>query len=383
MNYELYLNQMREIQCNLMQFLESEGGTKDFDEFIRFLSEMCENIEVFYGFLCLLSKISENYHRSATFYDKIKHILNYYRLQIKQFFTSSQLFNIFKDNNNILLLFLIKKLLIVVDHSIAEYLKKNRDQKYFLYPEIDKFLDATESDHIEDEIIDIDPDYYDKLDEKRRKGENTSYICSLIRDDSIIEFIQYVNRTNYSLNGFINNSIYETNSFLMKKSKISLIEYAAFYGAIEIFNYLRFNNVELTPSLWLYVIHSKNPDLIHLLEENQVIPDDRTYGECLQTAIECHHNDIAKYIQNTYLENTEYKMHDIIINYNFSLIQNDEIDHYLFCYLCENDYFTFVKLLLDEGKIDINEKIIFKIIILIQFNNFFFLNDILMENKFE
>lgn len=32
------------------------------------------------------------------------------------------------------------------------------------------------------------------------------------------------------------------------------------------------DGVELTPSLWLYSIHSKNADLIHFLESNKVSP---------------------------------------------------------------------------------------------------------------
>lgn len=47
-----------------------------------------------------------------------------------------------------------------------------------------------------------------------------------------------------------------------------MIEYAIFNGSIQIFQYLKLNNTQLTPSLWFYSIHCKNPEIIHILEEN-------------------------------------------------------------------------------------------------------------------
>ena len=71
--------------------------------------------------------------------------------------------------------------------------------------------------------------------EKRKQGENDSQICELIRNGMITEFVLHVTRNGVSLNSKIRPSIYETNSFLLKKqgSKedggISLIEYALFF----------------------------------------------------------------------------------------------------------------------------------------------------------
>lgn len=50
------------------------------------------------------------------------------------------------------------------------------------------------------------------------------------------------------------SSIFEANSYLIEKKTQTLIEYAAFFGSIQIIKYLHFNNVELDPSLWIYVI---------------------------------------------------------------------------------------------------------------------------------
>ena len=78
----------------------------------------------------------------------------------------------------------------------------------------------------------------------------------------------------------LNDSIFETNRFLINKTP-KLIEYAAFFGSIQIFNYLITNNAEIKPSMWLYAIHGKNAEIIHLIEENQIRPQDGSYNECL------------------------------------------------------------------------------------------------------
>ena len=93
-----------------------------------------------------------------------------------------------------------------------------------------------------------EPDFFEQ---NRTIGENEEFICQLIRNDSIEEFVRYITKTNYNIRNQIYTSIYETNLFLIKKPS-SLIEYAAFYGSIQIFQYLKLNNVNFTPSLWLY-----------------------------------------------------------------------------------------------------------------------------------
>lgn len=74
-----------------------------------------------------------------------------------------------------------------------------------------------------------------------------------------------------------------------------------FLCSVQIFQYLQINNVILKPSLWLYVIHGHNAEIVHLLEQNKIIPEDKTYEECLMESIKCHHNDFAHYFQNNYL----------------------------------------------------------------------------------
>ena len=101
--------------------------------------------------------------------------------------------------------------------------------------------------------------------EKRKIGE----IIKLIQKDTIGEFITYIEKNSYSVTSEIKPSIYETNNFLLKYDSYKLIEYAAFYGSIQIFNYLRLNGVVLTSTLWLYSIHGQDEEIIHILEEKK------------------------------------------------------------------------------------------------------------------
>ena len=92
----------------------------------------------------------------------------------------------------------------------------------------------------------------------------------MIREDLVEEFIKYFHKECISSDATIKPSVYETNSFLLKNQNVTLIEYAAFFGSIQIFNFLKNENAELKPSLMIEAIHSENAELICLLEEIHV-----------------------------------------------------------------------------------------------------------------
>ncbi|KAK8889215.1 hypothetical protein M9Y10_033961 [Tritrichomonas musculus] len=117
-----------------------------------------------------------------------------------------------------------------------------------------------------------------------------------------------------SLKGDINTSIYDTNTFLLGKN-ITLIQYAAFFGATQIFKYLFMNGAELRVSLWNFAVHSDNSEIIHFIEENKDKIKEKSffsiqvaqitqnnYIDFLKESIKCHHNDVANYILNNFLE---------------------------------------------------------------------------------
>ena len=174
------------------------------------------------------------------------------------------------------------------------------------------------------------------------------------------EFIVYITKNEISLEKNINPSIYETNLFLIERESTSLIEYAAFYGSIQIFNFLITNKVSINPSMWLYAIHGKNAEIIHYLEDNHINLEDKTYVECINETIKCHHHDVLIYFQNNFKKKIPGKQ-DIFIqslkNNNFITMEIKLINQSSsFIYLCKYDYFIIVDFLLKEKKININKK---------------------------
>ena len=373
MSIQQYLDEMKTVQQNLLDFLEDEtndaGIQTNLFSYIE-NQKINEDKHKFASLLHLILKISINHHHTPNFFSRIEMILQQFKDQIKKQFSNTEIFNIFKRNKRILL-FLIEEKMIIFDKYIYKNIISEKFSKYYykqyFYPEIQKFLNQSNAKLVED--------FY----KKRKIGENDGYICQLIQRDSVEEFIAYVNRNNYSLNSSIKPSIYETNPFLIKYKPIiinqnygwgnrnvannnrnvdndglTLIKYAAFFGSIQIFKYLQMSGVKLTPSLWLYVIHSKNAELIHLLEENHVLPYDQTYKECFLESIKCHHNDIAFYFQNNFVHNVT--QNDIILNsiryYNFAFMQNNIIDGNLFFYLVQYDYFILLLNIIENENIN-------------------------------
>ena len=339
-----YVISKKEVYTAVLEYLESSECIDEYlDNLIKIIDaqKFEKNQEEYEHFLYMIEHISNNHHRDEIFINKIFQILQYYKQQIKQTLSNVQIFNIFQNNKKILL-FLIENEIIKVDKCIAhKILTKSKNNGngygYFFYPEIKKFLTQKKIKEIKSKNDNI----FDNFDENRHKGENDSYICTLIRQDSVEDFIIYVNRTNIDLKSEIVPSIFETNSFLLGKNP-TLIEYAAFFGSIQIFRYLMMNNVELTPSIWLYIIHSKNAELIHLLESHNVPPPKskrnekeekgednsiNSYIQCLIESIKCHHNDISEYFKNNLIE--------------FDKINSKEYENTISSILCYHNYFNF------------------------------------------
>ena len=201
---------------------------------------------------------------------------------------------------------------------------------YFFYPEIKNFKKDKETEKIEKELISIDSKIFDRFDEKRHEGENESYICSLIRQDSVEDFISHVNKANIHLNSRIKHSIFETNVHLIEKEEIPLIEYSAFFGSIQIFQYLVSNKVEINPSLFLDAIHSQNDELIYLLESHnkESVDNESLFIE----SIKCHHNNIAEYIKNNMQEIDNADVVSAIIHYHNYQFFTSELGRFHFFY---------------------------------------------------
>ena len=166
---------------------------------------------------------------------------------------------------------------------------------------------------------------------------------------------------------------------LLLKKPIELIEYAAFYGSIQIFKYLQIQgNIELQPSLWLYTIHSENADLIHLLEEQRV-EEFKIYFKAVRESIKCHHTNISEYLFNNYFIQhysrfmTNSRIQRSYVDYsfryhNYHYFPSHLLSNNVFNYLCKFGYLKIVKLLLsveDQGQCTYKISILISIINLI------------------
>ena len=248
----------------------------------------------------LIIQISNNHCRNGDFPTKVEKILCFFCFKFQSILSNEELFNICCSNKQFLHI-LLKNNIIKIDQSILNYIMQEEDYRQFFYYEIKPFINEEQRKSIENELCSESTEILKIFDHNHDLSENDTYICKLIRQDLIEEFIIFVNKTNLSLNKLIEPSIFETNSFLNEQENVTLIEYSTFFGSIQVFNYLRQNNVKLTPSLWLYAVHSNNPELIHILEDNHVLPEDSSYENCFLEAIKCHHNDVANYVKDNLL----------------------------------------------------------------------------------
>ena len=388
---ERYIADKKRLYISILEFLENSDenfdGTTN-EKYLERLSPIikqqvkdgdCENMK---EFLLIIKNISNEHHRDTNFIARTKQLLLHYKSQIKQTLSNEDIFEIFKDNK-LLVHFLLTNDVIRITDTICEYMMNKYESNgnrycHFFYPEVEQFLGEEKIKYVKNELLNKSENIFDNYNLKRQEGENDSRICSMIRNDSIKEFVSYVTRSNYSLSSQITPSIFETNPFLLERNDTTLIEYSAFFGSIQIFQYLMMSEAKLTSSLWLYAIHSKNAELINWLETKNVCPTkfdneneeelneaNNEYLRCFIESIKCHHNDFADYIQNNFLfqEEKDPKRNETITSnyikyHNYYYFETETIKDHGFFYLSLYKYNELFNLLLKEKEEGIKSKIV-------------------------
>lgn len=350
---------------HLHEFIEnSENPDLELSTLIKDLDELpiCANKELMKLFLLIILKVSNSHHQDKDFFNKIFSIIQYILVKSNRILSNWEILHIFKSNKKILH-FLLKNNIISFDEQISKYIykksflspKKYRSYRYIFFPEIKPYIHKEKVKIIEREIHKFDTNFFITLESNRQKGENNSSILyEYIRNDSVEEFISYVNKNQISLSSYIEPSLFESHSFLIQRQKVTLIEYAAFFGSIQIFQYLQINGVDLSPSLWLFAIHSNNGQIIHFLEGIQTEQISKSNDEFIEESIKCHHNDMAKYFLINSNENNQFnkKVFDYGFHFfNFEFLQFDDIINNINLSLskaCKYNYFIIVELLLNK-----------------------------------
>ena len=359
MEYQEYLNEKNEMYDTIIEYIEKEEEEEiNYYQLTNILEtqKICESKDEIVLFLHIIIKICNNHHKGLNFYEKIEKIFQYLFEHIQRYLSNSELFHICKSNKWVVL-FLIKNQIINIDEEIAQKIIRenegtNENYYLFFYPEIKNFLSKEKQVEAK---CNINEKNMDEFENKRFIGENDSYICELIRNDSIDDFVTYVHQKNYYLSSIINSSIYETNQFLIE-NRPSLIEYAAYFGSLQIFIYLKTNNADLNPPLWLYAIHGKNPEIIHHLEYNHVDPPYRDYISCFNESIKCHHNDFANYFKNLLENDDEIDFKPVFKYYNINQIPYELGNNINFYYLCKYNYSKLVELYIRQKQIILQDE---------------------------
>ena len=388
---ESYIVDKKKLYAAILEFLANSDENFDdttnekcFERLSAILNEQDKNgyCEDMKEFLRIIQNISFYHHRDTTFITRTKQLLLHYKDQIKQTLSNDEIFYIFEDNK-LLVHFLLSNDVIRMTDKICEVMMNKYEPNgnrycHFFYPELEQFLGEEKMKTVKNELLNKSSNIFDNYDMKREEGENDSHICSMIRNDSVEEFISYVTRSNYPLSSQITPSIYETNSFILERKDTTLIEYSAFFGSIQIFQYLMMKGVELAASLWLYVIHSNSAELIHMLETHHVLQPkfenksetefnrpNHEYLRCLTESIKCHHNDFADYFENNFLfqEEKDPKQKEAIIAncikyHNYYYLETETIKEHGFFYLHLYKYNELFNLLLKEKEEGIRMKII-------------------------
>lgn len=342
MDLKDYIEEKKELYELVLQYIDDESDNKNvvFENLLKLIEKLNFNANhgEFRLLLHLIVQISNNHYRGTNFFAKIEAILS--KLKIKQTFSNSEIFKIFKSNKRILL-YLIQSKILEIDQIIADQII-DLDYSKFLYTEVKAFIkDDKKKEEIEKQLH--------SFDENRKMAENDSIVGRLIRADSVEEFKTYVEKNDFNLNLRIRPSIYETNSYLLKLEKLPyLIEYAAFFGAIKIFEFMLEKKVKLTSSVWNFALHSNNFGLIDFLEKHNIEPKYNNYQICLSRAILFHNNSFARYIVENKLDeqvnlDTFCNLDEIVIDaifssYNLHFFPSDFNNRTIFYCLIENYY---------------------------------------------
>lgn len=206
-NIEEHFIKLENVQESILDYIENDDAEIGFESLEKVLqnNQIKENVVELKATLHLVVKISNNHHRSPTFFTKIEKIIKFLQSSILENFPNFEIFSIFQRNKR-LLLFLFKEKILIPDISIASAIlnEKKIEKNYptYFFPEFEAYFKKLKNrDNFDfNKIRQIYEKDIDTFEEKRLKGENDNYLCTLIQNDSIEDFVSYVNKNCISLN---------------------------------------------------------------------------------------------------------------------------------------------------------------------------------------
>lgn len=173
----------------------------------------------------------------------------------------------------------------------------------------------------------------EKFIKERNEGLNPQSLAHSIIIDDVNKFQEICSKSNISYNSIIHHSFLDSNTFI-EKSDLTLIEYSAYYGSLNIFKFLLMNSVTFSKKLPLYAVVGGNYEIIHILEKNDEI---KFTQESIEIAVLFHRNELVEYLRENYNLQIDSKC------FNQSIIsRNSE---------CFKNYFIENKIELDRNEI--------------------------------
>ena len=104
------------------------------------------------------------------------------------------------------------------------------------------------------------------------------------------------------------------------------------------------NGVVLSSFLWYDAIRSRNPEILHIIEDNHVRLVS-SYLELLEECIECFHNEFANYFLDGQLHAFNKKRLPFnagLACYNYEFISYELINESMLNQLCSTDHYLIV-----------------------------------------
>lgn len=254
---------------------EQNNLTQIFQEVSRL--NVCNSEILFDEFMHMLSQIASHHRHDNNFYEKMKKVINEYKNTIKNNYSNEEIFSIFVHNEPILIYLSQEEIFDIEDVKFLFFNNDYQKQYEYFFP-------------------DLPPEGNDQ-----ELGENHNKICKIIRSDQKEEFVSYIEQNNLSFESYIPRSIFETNEFLLKQKVISLLQYSAFYGSIEILKYVKDQRPDLiNGSIWPFALYSGKKEIIEIIKELNTPPPKDDFKSCLLNLIESHQNELFELIQKNY-----------------------------------------------------------------------------------
>lgn len=125
MEIERYIEEMREIQKQVLDYLDStENGEEDFSKLTSYFDDIkiIENSLKFKEFIQMIANISYKHHYTSLFYNKIEKICFYFKESILHHFSDFELI-IFFIYSPRMIFFFIEQKFVIFNEKLASYIQ--------------------------------------------------------------------------------------------------------------------------------------------------------------------------------------------------------------------------------------------------------------------